>query len=184
MKLSTLVGTIVLAGLLTGCGPNWKVVRASSPSALAGASDVALSFDYSQMMVEGKPEADWVNLKTAEDAKYPETWADLKGKYEAAVLEGLRTQIPGAHLVSTGAGAVQMVVTPRKFKLGKFIPFVLPPTLMEGGIVFIVGGQPTDEISLTRSYPVSITQPSVFNHINPLGREFGYAGGKLLTSKK
>ena len=25
---------------------------------------MALSFDYSQMMVEGKPEADWVNLKS------------------------------------------------------------------------------------------------------------------------
>lgn len=188
MKLSSrvaLVGAVVLAGLLSGCGPNWKVVRVSGPpSALAGATDVALSFDYSQMYVEGKTESAWVSAKSAEDAKYPDTWMDLKSKFEAAVLEGLRNEVPGAHMASTGAAPVQMVVMPRTFKLGKFIPFALPPTVMEGGIVFIVGGQPTDEISLTRSYPSSVTQPSVFNHIPHVGREFGAAGGRLLSNAR
>ena len=180
-----LIGAALIVGLLSGCGPAWKVVRVSGPpTALTAANDVALSFDYTQMYVEGRTEADWVAAKTAEDAKYTQTWADLKGKYEAAVLDGLRGQIPGAHMAATGAAPVQMVVMPRTFKLGKFIPFALPPTVMEGGIIFIVGGQPTDEIALTRSYPSSITQPSVFNHIGHVGYEFGAAGGKLLSSKK
>lgn len=180
-----IIGAALLVGLLSSCGPPWKVVRVSGPpSALANASDVALAFDYSQMSVEGRPEADWVSAKTAEDAKYPDTWADLKGRFEEAVLTGLRSQYPGAHSASAGQGDVVMVVQVRQFKLGKLIPFVLPPTVMDAELIFQVGGQATDEISLMRSYPSSLTSPSVFNHIGPVGQQFGAAGGKLIASKK
>jgi hypothetical protein len=182
---NALLGSALLIALLSGCGPNWKVVKVSGPpSALAATNDVALAFDYSQMFVEGRTEADWVATKTAEDAKYPETWADLKGRFEAAVLSGLRSEVPNAHHVNQGAGQVVMVMQVRDFKLGKFIPFALPPTVMGAEILFQVGGQTTDEISLVRSYPSSITQPSVFNHIGPVGQALGAAGGQLLASKR
>jgi hypothetical protein len=187
MKLTrlSLLGAVLFVGLFSGCGPAWKVVRVSGPpSALAGQTDVAIAFDYSQMYVEGRTEADWVNVKTAEDAKYPTTWADLKGRFEAAVVEGMRVQFPSAHPVQAGANGVVMVVQVHSFKLGKFIPFALPPTGMEASLIFQVGGQATDEISLVRSYPSSITQPSVFNHIPYVGNAFGRAGGQLLSSKQ
>lgn len=181
---NALLGSALLA-LLAGCGPNWKVVKVSGPpSALAATNDVCVAFDYSQMYVEGKTEADWVSAKTAEDAKYTETWTDLKGRFEAAVLEGVRSEFPSAHHVNQGGGQVVMVMQVRNFKLGKFIPFALPPTVMDAEILFQVGGQTTDEISLTRTYPSSITQPSVFNHIGPVGQQLGQAGGKLIASKK
>jgi len=41
-----------------------------------------------------------------------------------------------------------------------------------------------DEIALTRSYPSSLVQPSVFNHISPVGEQLGAAGGRLLASKR
>jgi hypothetical protein len=180
-----LIGAALLVGLLSGCGPAWKVVKVSGPpSALTASNDVALAFDYSQMFVEGRAEADWVAAKTAEDAKYPETWADLKGRFENAVLTGLRSEYPNAHLVSAGPGDTVMVMQVRSFKLGKFIPFVLPPTVMDAEILFQISGQTTDEISLVRSYPSSITQPSVFNHIGSVGQQLGAAGGRLIASKK
>lgn len=179
-----LIGAALLVALLSGCGPAWKVVKVSSPSALSKSNDIALAFDYSQMYVEGRTEADWVAVKTGEDAKYPETWADLKSRFEGAVLDGLRSQYPSAHSVTAGPGDTVMVVQVRSFKLGKFIPFVLPPTIMDAEIMFQVGGQTTDEISLARSYPSSIAAPSVFNHIVPVGQQLGAAGGKLIASKK
>lgn len=187
MKLATrtsLFSAALLVGLFSGCGPSWKVIKASNPSALAGASDVAVAFDYSQMVVEGKPVADWTAAKTAEDAKYPETWNDLMGKFEAAVLDGIKGSYPTAHPVAAGPAAVTMVVTPKTFKMGKFIPFVMPPTMIDSSLVFQVGGQTTDEIKMMYSYPSSLTQPSVFNHISHVGRNFGAAGGRMLNSKK
>lgn len=188
MKLNSrisFIGAALLISLFTGCGPAWKVIKVSGPpSALAGATDIALAFDYSQMMVEGRTEAAWMAEKTAAEASYPTTWADLKGKFEAAVLEGLQGEYPSAHPVANGPGAVTVVVQVHTFKLGKFIPMVMPPTIMDASIAFQVGGQTTDEISLVRSYPSSLTQPSVFNHIPSVGRQLGQAGGKLIASKK
>lgn len=182
-SLRSFVGAAVLLGVFSGCGPAWKVVRVSGPpSALAGATDLAVAFDYGQMVVEGKPEADWVAAKTAEDANYPTTWADLKGKFEAAVMEGVQSQVPSAHRVEAGVGNAVMVVQMRDFKLGKFIPFYQPPTVMNGNLVFQVGGQGGDEINLVRSYPASITQPSVFNHIGHVGRAIGTAGGQFFNN--
>jgi hypothetical protein len=181
----SLLGAVLFFTLFSGCGPAWKVVRVSGPpSALAGQTDVAIAFDYSQMYVEGRSEADWVTSKTNEDAKYPTTWADLKARFEGAVVEGMRFQFPSAHPVQAGTNGVVMVVQVHSFRLGKFIPFVMPPTVMEASLVFQVGGQATDEISMVRSYPASITQPSVFNHIPYVGDAFGRAGGSFLSSKQ
>ena len=187
MKLSrlSLLGAVLAFASFTACGPPWKVVRMSGPpSALAGQTDVAVAFDYSRMYVEGRTELDWMTVKTAEDANYPSTWADLKGRFEASVVQGLRRQFPSAHAVQAGPGSPVMVVEVHSFKLGKFIPFVMPSTVMEASLIFQVGGQATDEIALTRSYPASLTQPSVFNHIPWVGEAFGRAGASLLASKQ
>ncbi|HEY3444864.1 MAG TPA: hypothetical protein VGK67_00815 [Myxococcales bacterium] len=168
--------------LLTGCGPSWKVLRASGPpSALAAAKDVAVAYDYSQMQVEGRPEQEWVATKTAQEPNYPTTWTDLKAKFEGAVLEGLQKEYPSAHTAQVGVDSVVMVVQVQKFKMGKFIPFVLPPTVIEASLIWQVGGQPTDEISLVRQFPSSIYNPSVFTHIGPVGQAIGHAGGKYLA---
>jgi hypothetical protein len=187
MKLSrsSFLAAALIVFAFTSCGPPWKVIRVSGPpSALAGQTDVSVAFDYSQMYVESKLEADWVSLKTAEDANYPATWADLKGRFEAAVVQGMRNQFPSAHPVQTGVTPVTMVVQVHTFKLGKFIPFVMPPTIMDASLVFQVQGQTTDEISMVRSWQPSITQPSVFNHIPYVGEQFGAMGARFLASKQ
>jgi hypothetical protein len=108
----------------------------------------------------------------------------LKGRFEASVIEGMRSRFPSAHPVQTGATPVTMVVQVHTFKLGKFIPFVMPPTLMDASLVFQLNGQATDEISMARSWQPSIAQPSVFNHIPYVGEAFGQAGASFLASKQ
>jgi hypothetical protein len=153
---------------------------------LKDASEVAVRFDYSGMVVEGMSENEWVSRKTSEDPKYPATWADLKGRLEAAMLEGLRDKVPAAQLLgpTVAPSAVVLTVQVHGFRLGKFIPVVLPPTVVQAGLVWQVGGQVADEISVERSYPSSIIAPSVFNHITPVGRSIGAAAGAFLVSKR
>jgi hypothetical protein len=178
-----LVVTAAVFSLLVGCGPSWKVVRTSSPSALKGAGEVAIAFDYSQMNVGGRAVGDFVAAKTAEDPKYPQTWADLLGRFETAVIDGMRHHNPHARAVQAGGPTpVMLIVQPRTFQLGKFIPFAQPNTVMDVELVWQVNGQVTDEIGVKRAYPPSITQPSVFNHIGPVGEGIGQTAGKFLDS--
>lgn len=189
MKLNSRVsvlGAALVLGVLSGCGPGWKVLKASNPTALGAANNVAVAFDYSQMIVEGKSVEQWKAEKTAEDAKYPETWADLTNRFETAVLEGVREKYPNAHLASQGGGDVTLTIRPSRFGMGKYIVVSSWPTVMD----VVIGGKAgdaaenSDEIQLVRSYPASITQPSVFNHISPVGRQIGSAAGRFLASKK
>lgn len=187
MNLVSRVGVVaLLVGLFSGCGPAWKVVRTSGPpSALTAVTDVGVAFDYSDMIIEGKyKEQAWLDAKTKEDGKYLETWADLKGRFEKAVLTGVQVKFPSAHPVASGQGQAVMVVRPQTFQLGKFIPFYQPPTTINANIGFDVGGQITDEINTMSSYPASITQPSVFNHIGHVGQAIGRTGGAFLESRK
>ncbi len=179
------LGAALVLGVLSGCGPGWKVLKASNPTALAAANNVAVDFDYSGMLVEGKSVEDWKASKIAEDAKYADTWADLMGKYEAAVIEGMRNEVPSAHLASQGPGDVTVTIRPKKFGLGKYIVVTAWPTTMDVVIAARAGeGESTDEIQLVRSYPASVTQPSVFNHISHVGRQIGQAAGRFFAMKK
>ena len=178
------VAVAAVLSLFSACGPSWKVIRAGpAPSPLHGATDVAVAFDYNSMMIENHPTAEWVNLKTAEDPKYTQTWADLMGKFEAAVIEGMRSRFPTAHAVQAGASPVTVVVTPHRFQLGKLIPMYMPPTLMEVNLVWQFNGQATDEIGIVHSYPVSLVQPSVFNHITPVGNQIGSHAARFLSTR-
>jgi len=184
-RLSVLGAALVL-GVLSGCGPGWKVLKASEPTTLGVANNVAVAFDYSKMLVEGKPVEQWKQEKTAEDAKYPETWADLTAKFENAVLEGVREQYPNAHLATQGGGDVTVTIRPNRFGLGKYIVVSSWPTVMDVVVGAKAGdaGDNTDEIQYARSYPASITQPSVFQHVTPVGRQIGSVAARFLTSKK
>lgn len=183
-RISVLSAALVL-GVLSGCGPGWKVIKASNPTTLGNAQNVAVAFDYSQMLVEGKPVEQWKQEKTAEDANYPQTWADLMGKFESFFLEGMKEQVPSAHPVSAGPGDVTVTIRPTKFGLGKYIVVSSWPTLMDVNIGAHAGeGADTDEIRTARSYPASITQPSVHQHIGHVGKQLGHVAGKFITSKQ
>jgi hypothetical protein len=177
----TVIFGLMVAGLLSGCGPGWRVVRASQ--ALRGAGEVGVVFDYSQLFVEGRPEADFVRAKTGEDPAYPTTWADLKAKFEGAVLDGLRVEYPPAKPLGPGAPPqVVLVVQPRSLQMGKYMYVTSTATVLDAELLYQVGGQVTDEIMVRRAWSASIVQPSVFQHISPVSQAVGRAAGAYLNS--
>jgi hypothetical protein len=54
---------------------------------------------------------------------------------------------------------------------------------MDVNLVWQFNGQVTDEIAVTHSYPVSLVQPSVFNHIGPVGSQVGSHAARFLSSR-
>ncbi|MFO0594889.1 MAG: hypothetical protein U0228_06285 [Myxococcaceae bacterium] len=174
---------VAIAAFATSCGPPWKVIKASGPpSALEGKTDVGVAFDYSELVVDGKPLSQWMELKTKEDPKYPETWANLMGKFETGVMSTFSSGFAGAHLATQSPGAAQVIVSVKTFQMGKYIVIGQIPTVMNVHIQGKVGEAVTDEIMITRSFPASVVQPSVFNHVPHVGEQVGNVAAQFMNA--
>lgn len=90
------LGTLSL--MLASCIIQFRPMEPKEPSPLQLATSLQVEFDYSGLMVSGmggaKSEAEWVQVKSAEDPEYPKTWAELKSKWEASFFEGLASGSP------------------------------------------------------------------------------------------
>jgi hypothetical protein len=180
--------------LLVGCAPPWMVVKQSGPpSALQGVRSVSVSFDYTGLMVNGmggaKSEAEWVAAKSADDANYPSTWASLKAKWEETYLVGILAQSPvvvtravdGSAAPADGA---ELKVTMNNFQVGKFIPFATTASQVQCSHAWARNGQVVDEIRTVSTVVPNIYAPSVFQHVQTIGRDAGKKSGKFLKSKQ
>jgi hypothetical protein len=150
--------------LLAGCGPPWRVIRESGPpSALAGVQLIGVSFDWQRATVGGVPEAAYLaNLPPDEQANYME----VHNAIEAAYFAELQRQAVGVQVVpSTGAEPVQLVVQPLFLELGYYRVIVSRDSRLDVAAVFLVGGQPVDEIEVTASRRASMRDPTVLNRM-------------------
>ncbi len=175
--------------LAQGCGAGWRVVRSSGePSALKGFKKVAVQFDYSELLVEGRTEQEWISEKTAEKPEYVETWNELIGKYEDGFVNSFREQVGGTRILgegeATSADEVKLVVKMRTLKMGKYIVIGASDTLVDAALVWVVEGKDGDEIHVRAASRHSIYKPSVFQHITPVSRNLGTKGGRFLRSKQ
>ena len=186
MKKSHLyLGAVLALGVLSGCGPSWKVIKASDPTAIGGANNVAVAFDYSQMIVEKMPVEEWKASQTAKDPNYGTTWMELTKKFEDFTMQQIKASFPSAHPAAEGAGDVTLTVRPTMLGMGKYIVVSSWPSTMTARVAAHAGeGADTDEIEVRASYPASVTQPSIFQHIGHLGQTVGSQAGKFLQSKK
>ena len=186
MKKSHLIfGAVLALGVLSGCGPAWKVIKASEPTTIGGANNVAVAFDYSAMIVEKMPVEEWKASQTAKDPNYGTTWMELTKKFEDFTMQQIKASFPSAHPAAEGAGDVTVTVRPTVLGMGKYIVVSAWPSTMTARVGAHAGeGMDTDEIELRASYPASVTQPSVFQHIGHLGQTIGSQTASFLNSKK
>ncbi|MFO0600603.1 MAG: hypothetical protein U0228_35170 [Myxococcaceae bacterium] len=172
--------------LLSSCGPAWKVIRDSgSPSALSGQTSPAVTFDYRQLVVDGRSLEQWMTVKTEEDPKYPESWGTLMASFERSFVEGLQFQFPGAHSLGEGGpGPFVLVVQPRSLGIGRANPFAPAPTSMTVALDFQLNGQSTDAVSVTHTRTANLAEPSVFTRLPKVGEALGRSAGQFLDSKQ
>lgn len=189
VRIKLVVAAVACALVATACGAPYQIIRRSGPpSALKNIQNVVVQFDYAQMMVEGMAETDWVTRKTEEDADYPTTWADLKGRLESAYGQGFLASAKVGRMAPLGeapqAGEGVLIVRPTTFKLGKYIPFVMPNTVVDANVSFVIDGQETDVIRVVAAQAPSIVSPSVFNHIGPVGNRLGNNSGRFFVAMR
>jgi hypothetical protein len=174
---------------LVGCGVPWIVVKQSGPpSALKGINGLAVSFNYAGMMVGGmggdKPEAQWVSEKSAEDANYQTTWAELKAKYEGVYLESLAAKSPVPVTRSNGApapgNAADVTVTLTRLQIGKYMVVSAVASTLDVTHSFSRNGQVVDEIRTSGSVTPSMYSPSIFQHVGKLGQQAGALAAKFV----
>lgn len=184
-KRFALASAVLAVVALSGCGPTWKVVKASNPTTLATANNVAVQFDYSQLRVGKYSVDEWKQSQIEKDANYETTWNELTAKFEQFFLNGLKSQVPGAHPASEGAGDITITVKPQSLQMGKYVVVARSSSAVNANIeAGPDAAAPTDEINVFNSYPASVTQPSVFQHIGYIGENLGSQTGRFLQSKK
>jgi hypothetical protein len=180
---------LLVMTVMVGCGVPWQVVQKSGPpSALRGVSAVAVSFDYTGMMVGGmggdKPEPQWVAEKSAEEPNYVQTWTDLKSKWETAYMEGLAANSPVPVTRSTGtavgADAADVVIQLNRLQIGKYMVVAAKASAVDVTNNWSRGGQLVDVIRTRAAITPSAIQPSIFQHVAYMGKASGKVSAKFL----
>ena len=150
---------------LSACGHPWRVVRASGPpSALVGQTSIGVSFDWSRASLGGRSEAEWLATQPAEDqASYNEVRERLMGIF----VDALSRELGGVTVQpSTGQEAVQLVVQPLVLEMG-FYRFVMAmDSQLDSALVWGVGGQVTDEITVRTRVTANLTNPAIIGRMN------------------
>lgn len=172
------LGLALATVALTACGAPYKVIRQGAPSPVKSSQSTLIVFDYSHLVVEGMSIENWMEVKTAKEADYPTTWADLMDRWEQAVLAGFDAEGGGPVALGTfdtplREGEVRMVVKPRTFNMGKYIVIGATYTAFDTEMSFTNGSEPKDVIVTEASRQASAYQPSVFQHVGPVGDRLG-----------
>jgi hypothetical protein len=168
-----------------GCAPHWKVVRdGGSPSPLKGAGPITVSFDYSRLIVEGKPEKEFVEAKKAEKMDYETSWNELKKQLETNFVIGMGQLHPeGVGLGPGGPTGVHAVVYPTNFTMGHYMVVASTNTAITAEVAFFSNGQPADAIGVAGEVAATIYRPTVFAHVPPVATDLGKVTGKFVQSK-
>ena len=143
---------LVLGSL--GCGPPWRVIRASGPpSALHGMTSLAVVFDYSALMMGGMFEAQWLATQPPDEQA---SYLAVRTSMEEHFLLELAAQLGRDGIAvrrATGAESHQVVVRPTRIEMGFYRFMVTMDSTLDARLVYGTGGAETDEIDvhLTRA---------------------------------
>jgi hypothetical protein len=186
-RRAQLIGMVGAACALGGC-IRVVHVQPEPPSPLRGISDIAISFDYSHLLVGGLDRDAFLAKKTAEDPAYPKTWADLLAAFEDNFILELRsgwgqvTVVPQGQQAPATSADLNVVVS--ELEIGHFIPFATRRTEVKVAMRWSVNGQLAHVQDEQDSFKPSLRVPSVFQHIKPIGQQLGRAAARFMRSKQ
>lgn len=181
---------LVLAALLGGaslasvaCTPYTVVQQSGPPSALLGVQEVQVRFDWSQVRVLGKTEAEYLSEKSAEDQQ---DFLKIKGETDAAILEGMASEAAGVRFVpgttQPDPATPSVVVQYVDVQTGIFTYAFNMPSKLLARFMWAKGGQVTDVIDAKAMVGASITTPSDHQRMEMAGRSVGKSAGRFLLA--
>lgn len=171
---------------LAGCAPYKVLQQSGPPSALQGVSQVAVSFDWSQVQVAGKPEAVYLAEKSAEEQA---DFQVIKQETDAAVLEGMKDKGgPGVSFTAAAPGgdpaAPSVVVQYVAVTTGIYTHVVNLPTKVQTRFQWSRDGKVTDVIETRAMVSASITTPSDHQRMGMAGGMIGKAAGRFFAASQ
>lgn len=157
------------------------------PSPLKGTTSIAIAFDYTDLVVEGRPKDEWIKVKTEKDPEYGKTWKDSTADLESNFVRGFRARWSSITLIQEGQpvpieGAA-LVVSVRSLDMGHYIPFATTKTKVDTVMNWSVEGAVAHQDDESADFKPSLKTPSVFQHIKVVGEALGEAAGRFLRSK-
>ncbi len=182
---------LVLVALLGGaalvpgaCTPYTVVQQSGPPSALLGVQEVQVRFDWSQVRLLGKTEAEYLAEKSAEEQQ---DFAKIKGETDAAILEGLAGEVGGGVRFVPGTtqpdpATPSVVVQYVDVQTGIYTFAFNMPSKLLARFMWAKGGQVTDVIDAKAMVGADITTPSDHQRMEMAGRSVGKAAGRFLLS--
>jgi hypothetical protein len=170
---------------LAGCAPYKVVQQSGPPSALQGVQQVAVSFDWSQVQVAGKPEAAYLAEKSAEEQQDFQT---IKQETDAAVLEGMKDKGGPGVTFTVGAAAdpaaPSVVVQYMAVTTGIYTHVFNVPTKVQTRFQWSRDGKVTDIIETRAMVSAGITTPSDHQRMGMAGGMIGKAAGRFLVASQ
>jgi hypothetical protein len=168
---------------LTGCAPYTVVQQSGPPSALQGVQQVAVSFDWSQVSVLGKPEAAYLAEKTPAEQQ---DFQVIKQETDAAILQGLQEHGgPGVSFTvgpAADPAAPAVVVQYLEAQTGIYTYVVNLPSKVRTRFVWSRDGKVTDVIDTRAMVSASVTTPSDHQRMGMVGRLLGKAAAKFFVN--
>lgn len=169
--------------IVSACSPYTVVQKSGPPSALAGVKQVQVRFDWSQVRVLGKSEADYLAEKSAEERADFEV---IKQETDAAIMEGLTGTVGAGVSFTTGAGPLdpaQPAVTVQyvDVQTGIFTPVYSTPSKVAARFSWGRDGKWSDVIDTKAMVGASMSTPSDHQRMGMAGKMIGKAAGKFFV---
>lgn len=162
MRLPSWLVLVTLLFAAVGCGPPWRVIRASGPpSALVGMSHVGVVFDYSMLMMGGMPEAQWLATQPPEEQA---SYLAVRASMEEHFLLELSSQLGREGMVvvrATGGEPHQIVVRYTRIEMGFYRFMVNMDSVLDSNLAFGPAGTISDEISIHLSRQANMANASI-----------------------
>lgn len=179
--LALAAALLTSAAAAPGCAPYSVVQRSGPPSALQGAKLVLVRFDWSQVQVLDKSEADYLAEKSAEERA---DFAQIKTETDAAILRGMQDQA-GQVFAAAGAevdpNATLLVVHYGHVQTGIYTPVFSLPSKLAVRFAWSREGQVTDVIEANAAIGASLSTPSDHQRMEMAGKLVGKAAGRFFV---
>lgn len=170
---SILLGLIALLG--SACMPPYQIIQQSGPpSALAGATAMAVEYDYSQIAISDKRMSEQQWLDSREKDEHRKTYLETKDSANTGILEGLTAKIQGVQFsAGTAASGIQIRIIYTEWEEGVYAGVVAWPSKITARVQFSKDGAVTDEILVHVEEAASLYTPAPQQRLHTCGKRIG-----------
>jgi len=172
--------------LLSACAP-WRVIRESEPSALAGATNVVVAFDYSRASLGGTSEQAWLATQPPEDvASYNEVKREMEQAFMEAFAPRVGLPVQWAPTSQAGPGTVLLTVAVMKIEQGKYAFVFAMDSELDAHLEWqpIGAPAPTDIIGIYTTVEASMARPSIIQRMRVAADRLGQLAARFLNDKR